>query len=144
MGICRKYTLGLILALGLILCSLASWASFLMPGQPAPNFLVESGDNQKLSLNMIRGKVIVLFYESRHVIKKNSQLKNVLKRLYRSQPANIKQDVFRLVVIDCTNVDVVTIYVCVSIKVEPGASDSGVARRATICVSKGAIVMIEG
>jgi alkyl hydroperoxide reductase subunit AhpC len=100
--IIRKIILLIILSLGLVGLSLESWASFLTSGKPAPNFLVESGDNQKLSLDKIRGKVVVLFYESRHVIKKNSELKNELKRLYRTQPANIKKDVFRLVVIDCS------------------------------------------
>jgi hypothetical protein len=51
---------------------------------------------------MIRGKVIVLFYESRDVIRKNIELKNELKRLYLAQPANIRKDIFRLVVIDCS------------------------------------------
>jgi hypothetical protein len=97
-----KITLLIILSLGLGALSPQSWAAFLTLGKPAPNFLVESGDNQKLSLDMIRGKVIVLFYESRHVIKKNHALKVALTRFYRAQPANIKREVFRLVVIDCS------------------------------------------
>jgi peroxiredoxin len=71
-------------------------------GEPAPNFLVESGDNQKLSLRMVRDRVVVLFYESRHVIKKNRELKDELKRLYRAQPPDIQRQIFRLVVIDCS------------------------------------------
>jgi hypothetical protein len=98
----KKFILLIILPLGLGAWSLASWASLLSSGKLAPNFLVESGDNQKLSLDMIRGKVIVLFYESRHVIKENSDLKDELKRFYRVQPANLKKEVFRLVVIDCS------------------------------------------
>ena len=82
--------------------ALASWASFLNSGRPAPNFLVESGDNQKLSLDMLRGKVIVLFYESRQSLGQNAPLKDALTDFYRTQPASIKNDVFRLVVIDCT------------------------------------------
>jgi alkyl hydroperoxide reductase subunit AhpC len=102
MGISRKIAVLIILLLGLGAFSLKSWGSFLASGKPAPNFLVESGDNQKLSLDMIRGKVIVLFYESRQVIKENDALKDELKQFYRAQPANIKKDVFRLVVIDCS------------------------------------------
>jgi len=93
----------IIVVLGLGAWSLASWASLLTSGRAAPNFVVESGDNQKLSLDMIRGKVIVLFYESRQVIKKNDALKDELKRFYRAQPANLKREVFRLVVIDCSH-----------------------------------------
>ena len=103
MRVFRKVILAIIiLSLGLGGWSFGSWASFLTSGKPAPNFLVESGDNQKLSLDKLLGKVVVLFYESRHVIKKNKELKNELKRLYRDQPTNIKKDVFRLVVIDCS------------------------------------------
>jgi peroxiredoxin len=82
--------------------SLKAWASFLTKGKPAPNFVVKSGDDQRLSLNMIRGKVIVLFYEFRHSLGQNHELKDVLKRFYRAQPANIQKDVFRLVVMDCS------------------------------------------
>jgi hypothetical protein len=46
--------------------------------------------------------VVVLFYESRNVIRKNIELKNELKRLYQAQPADIQKDIFRLVVIDCS------------------------------------------
>ncbi len=102
MRILRKITLLITVALALGAWSRTSWASLPAPGKPAPNFLVESGDNRKLSLDMVRGKVVVLFYESRQVIKKNLALKNELKHFYRVQPANIQNDVFRLVVIDCS------------------------------------------
>ena len=59
-----KIALFILVPLWLGALPLEAWASFLGSGKPAPNFLVESGDNQKLSLNMLRGKVIVLFYES--------------------------------------------------------------------------------
>lgn len=91
-----------ILALGLGVWSGESRGAYLVTGKPAPNFLVESGDNKKLSLDMVRGKVVVLFYESRHATKENSALKDELTRFYRSQPTGIKRDVFRLVVIDCS------------------------------------------
>jgi hypothetical protein len=91
----------IIICLGLGACPPASWGSGLPSGKPAPDFQVESADSQKLSLEMLRGKVVVLFYESRHVIRKNIELKNELKRLYREQPADVQKDIFRLVVIDC-------------------------------------------
>jgi peroxiredoxin len=102
MELFRKTTLLVILILGLGAWFPASWASVLTSDKPAPSFLVESGDNQKLSLDLIRGKVIVLFYESRHVIKRNTALKDELTQFYRAQPADIKKEVFRLVVIDCS------------------------------------------
>jgi hypothetical protein len=103
MGISRKKAATLIvLLLALGIFSLKSWGAFLTPGKPAPNFLVESGNDQKLSLNMIRGKVIVFFYEFRRSLGQNHQFKDVLKKFYRAQPANIRREVFRLVVVNCT------------------------------------------
>ena len=102
MGIFRKIVLLLILPLGLGFLALDSWGSDLTSGKPAPNFLVESGDSRKLSLDMVRGRVVVLFYESRHVIKKNKPLKDELTSLYHAQPESIQRDILRLVVIDCS------------------------------------------
>ena len=102
MGRFKKIVFLIIICLGLGALPPASWSSSLTSGKPAPNFQVESADSQKLSLEMLRGKVVVLFYESRHVIRKNIELKNELKRLYREQPARVQKDIFRLVVIDCS------------------------------------------
>ncbi len=102
MGRFKKIALFIIVCLGLGALSLESWGSSLTSGKPAPDFQVESADSQKLSLEMLRGKVVVLFYESRRVIRKNIELKNELKRLYREQPAQVQKDIFRLVVIDCS------------------------------------------
>jgi len=97
----KKISLLIILVLGLAAIFLKAGVSYAAVGKEARNFLVESGDNRKLTLEMIRGMVIILFYESRHVIKKNSELKDELTKLYRVQPTNIKKEIFRLVVIDC-------------------------------------------
>ena len=53
MGIFRKIALLLILPLGLGVLALDSWGSYLTSGKPAPNFLVESGDSRKLSLDNV-------------------------------------------------------------------------------------------
>jgi peroxiredoxin len=98
----RQTVLFILIVLGLNALAPLSCVAYPAEGEPAPNFLVESGDNQKLSLKMIRGRVVVLFYESRHVIKKNHELKDELTRLYRSQPPAIQRKIFRLVVIDCS------------------------------------------
>jgi hypothetical protein len=78
------------------------WGSYLQPGTPAPGFRVASADDEPLTLEMIRGKVIVLFYESRDVIRKNIDLKNALKDLYAAHPAEIRNQIFRLVVVDAS------------------------------------------
>jgi predicted transcriptional regulator len=99
----RKITLLIVLPLWLGALTLTAWASFLPLGKPAPNFHVKSGSDQKLSLGMLRGKVIVLFYEFRDSLGQNDPLKDMLKQFYRDQPASIRRQVFRLVVIDCSS-----------------------------------------
>jgi hypothetical protein len=99
----RIITVVMMALLGLGAFSSESGAAFLKPGMSAPNFLVQSGDNQKLSLDMIQGKVVVLFYESRDAIRKNIELKNELKRLFKAQPAKVQENIFRLVVVDCSS-----------------------------------------
>lgn len=98
----RQTVLFILMVLGLNALSPVFCLAYPTEGERAPNFQVESGDDQELSLRMIQGRVVVLFYESRHVIKKNRALKDELKRLYRSQPADVQQKIFRLVVIDCS------------------------------------------
>jgi peroxiredoxin len=98
----RQTVLFILVVMGLNALAPLACGAYPSEGEPAPNFLVESGDNHKLSLKMIRGRVVVLFYESRHVIKKNHELKDELTRLYFSQPPDIQRKIFRLVVIDCS------------------------------------------
>jgi hypothetical protein len=98
----RKIFVSLVLVMGFATLPLQSWGVAPLSGQPAPPFMVESGDNQKLTRDMILGKVVVFFYEARQVIEKNEDLKNELKCLYRAQPDTIRQEIFRLLVIDCS------------------------------------------
>jgi predicted transcriptional regulator len=98
----RKSVAVAAVVLGLALLSPKSWGMFSLAGRPAPPFVVESGDNHKLTREMVLGKVVVMFYESRRVIEKNDELKEELKKLYRCQPEVIKKEIFRLVVIDCS------------------------------------------
>ena len=96
----RKVAVFLVLISLLGTLPLKSWGSHLASGKPAPPFLVESGNSKKLTLDMIRGRVIVLYYTSPHAIAENSQLKAELLKLYWAQPADIKRQLFRLVVVD--------------------------------------------
>jgi hypothetical protein len=82
---------------------LSGWGSYLQPGTRAPGFRVTSADDELLTLEMIRGKVIVLFYESRDVIRKNIDLNNALKDLHAAQPPEIRNQIFRLVVVDASD-----------------------------------------
>jgi len=98
----RKTTFIILLILGLGLVSPDSRTALSALGQPAPPFEVKSGQDQKLTLEMILGKIVVLFYETRQVVDKNDELKDELIRLYQNQPENIQKEIFRLVVIDCS------------------------------------------
>ncbi len=56
-----------LIASALLVLSLAPTAAqaILGTGEPAPSFSLVSGDNKNLTLNMLSGKVVVLFYASR-------------------------------------------------------------------------------
>ena len=69
-------------------------------GEPAPSFSLESGDNQKLTLDMLRGKVVVLFYATRDTVQVNDDLLHYLDTLYATEPQNIQNQIFRLLVVN--------------------------------------------
>ena len=107
----RKMALAITLILGLAFIFLDSKAAYLAYGKSAPPFSVKSGDDQNLTLNMVLGKVVVLFYETREVVDVNDNLKDELKALYQLQSENIKKEIFRLVVIDCSQASWPTVFV---------------------------------
>jgi len=69
-------------------------------GEPAPSFSLVSGDNKKLTLDMLRGKVVVLFYATRDTVQVNDDLQHYLDTLYDAQPQNIQNQIFRLLVVN--------------------------------------------
>jgi alkyl hydroperoxide reductase subunit AhpC len=75
--------------------------ALLNKGEPAPSFKVKSGDDKEVTLDTIKGKTIVLFYETRDAIHNNKDLKKYLEMLYNTQPKNTQKEIFRLVVINC-------------------------------------------
>ena len=83
-------------------------AASLSVGEPAPFFSVDSGDDENLTLDMLRGKVIILFYETRKVVDKNREFKDYLKSLYNALPEAVQENVFRLVVINCSEASFAT------------------------------------
>ena len=68
--------------------------------EPAPSFSLVSGDNKKLTLDMLKGKVVVLFYATRDTVQVNDELQHYLDDLYTAQPANIQNQIFRLLVVN--------------------------------------------
>ena len=70
-------------------------------GTAAPPFKVKSGCGKILSLDMIKGKVIVLFYETKDVVEKNRKLKDELNKLYDTLPDTAKEFIVKLPIINC-------------------------------------------
>jgi len=97
----KEHLVLVVTLLGLLLPQSASQASGLI-GAEAPFFKVQSGDDKELTLEMIKGKVIVMFYEARDVVERNRRLKNELNLFYDQQTDTIKQRMVRLVIIDCS------------------------------------------
>ena len=69
-------------------------------GEPAPSFSLVSGNNKKLSLDMLNGKVVALFYATRDTVEVNNELQHYLDALYAAQPQNIQNQIFRLLVVN--------------------------------------------
>ena len=73
-------------------------------GQKAPYFKIASGSGQLLTLDEVKGKVVVIFYETKNVSRKNAAIKDRFNELYDSQPAPIRESIVRLPVFDCSSV----------------------------------------
>lgn len=91
-----------LIAAALLVWSLAPTGAqaILSTSEPAPSFSLESGDNKKLTLDMLRGKIVVLFYATRDTVHVNDELQKYLDALYDAQPANIQNQIFRLLVVN--------------------------------------------
>ena len=77
-------------------------------GEPAPSFSLVSGNNKKLSLDMLKGKVVALFYATRDTVEVNNELQHYLDTLYAAQPQNIQNQIFRLLVVNAMEATAVT------------------------------------
>jgi len=77
-------------------------------GEPAPSFSLVSGNNKKLRLDMLKGKVVALFYATRDTVEVNNELQHYLDALYAAQPQNIQNQIFRLLVVNAMEATAVT------------------------------------
>src|SRR4030042_1505284 len=82
--------------------------AILATSEPAPFFSLVSGNNKKLTLDMLKGKVVVLFYATRDTIEVNDELQHYLDRLYAAQPQNIQNQIYRLLVLNAMEATAVT------------------------------------
>lgn len=69
----------------------------------SPSFKVKSGGDEILTLDMVKGKVIVIFYETKDVVEKNRKLKDELNKFYDEQPDAIKELIVKLPIINCSS-----------------------------------------
>jgi len=98
----RGVFIAVVIFFGLIL-PIVSIVEGLEIGTNAPFFKVKSGDGKELTLDMIKGKVILIFYETKNIVEKNRKLKDELKKFYDEQSDNIKQLTVILPVINCSS-----------------------------------------
>lgn len=71
-------------------------------GSEAPYFRVQGGDDKEMALDMIKGKVILIFYESKDIVESNKILKAELNKLYYEQTEAVKEVLVRLPIVDCS------------------------------------------
>jgi hypothetical protein len=68
-------------------------------GSPAPYFKVQSGDDKEVTLDMVKGKVVAIFYENRDIVNANKRLNNELNKLSYEQTNAAKDMLVRLPII---------------------------------------------
>ncbi len=66
-------------------------------------FTIQSGDGKQFQSSDLKGKVSVLFYETKDAIEQNRQAKDQLNTLFSSYTNEIQQSILRLPVVDCSN-----------------------------------------
>lgn len=67
---------------------------------PAPSFSLVSGDNKRLTLDMLSGKIVVLFYATRDTAQVDDDLRNYLDALYDTQSKTVQDQIARLLVVN--------------------------------------------
>lgn len=70
-------------------------------GENAPNFEVKSGDDEILKLDMLKGRLAVIFYETKDTTETNRHLKDELNRFYTSQPPEEQKNIMRIAIVRC-------------------------------------------
>ena len=91
-----------LLSIGFFISAVPGGADQHQIGHKAPPFQVSSGDDQTLTAEDLTGKITLLFYESREAAEKNRSLKNLLNAFYRQQAPELRQNIRRVAVINCT------------------------------------------
>lgn len=90
-------------ALGLFLLSalIADAAICVQAGEEAPPFSVRSGSGEVLEREMIKGRIAVIFYETRETVEVNRPLKSALNDFYSGLPDKDKGRMAKVAVVRC-------------------------------------------
>ncbi|MCX7634834.1 MAG: redoxin domain-containing protein [Syntrophales bacterium] len=88
-----------LLLLPSLVCGISTAGSLV--GKVAPPFRVESADGKIMDNRSLKGKVVVLFYESKDVLDKSRPVKNHLLSFYERQEKKVQERVARVAVLAC-------------------------------------------
>lgn len=72
-------------------------------GDKAPALSVTSGDDKVMTLDMLRGKVVVLLYTTKDTSYRNAKLRETLNNFYDTQSDERKYHSFKFVILDCSS-----------------------------------------
>ena len=96
-------TLIILVALACLIIAALTMADGLKVGLDAPFFNIKSGSDEQLTLDIVKGKIIVIFYETKDVSEKNRKLKSELNKSYHELTETQKTSIVRLLVINCSS-----------------------------------------
>jgi predicted transcriptional regulator len=99
----QKNLMLVVTMLNLLAFQSSSLAANGLIGSAAPYFRVQSGDDEELTLDMIKGKVTAIFYQNKDMVDANKRLKDELNKLYYEQTGIVKDVLVRLPIIDCSD-----------------------------------------
>jgi predicted transcriptional regulator len=93
----------ILLVLACLIMAASTMAEGLKVGLDAPFFNIKSGSDEQLTLDIVKGKIIVIFYETKDVAEKNRKLKSELNKSYHELSDTQKTLIVRLPVINCSS-----------------------------------------
>lgn len=72
-------------------------------GMEAPFFKIKSGSDEQVTLDVVKGKIIIIFYETKDVAETNRKLKSELNRSYHELTESQRSSIVRLPIINCSS-----------------------------------------
>lgn len=99
----RRVIVAVLLTAVCLTASTVRSASDGLLGKKAPSFKIVSGDGKELTLDKVKGKIVVIFYETREVVEKNRELKRSLGTFFRQQATGTPDLLVSVSVIDCSS-----------------------------------------